>query len=172
MPMKRNPTILALDPGLRDLGYAVLSGKRLLEANVLPLRAHPADRRLGIAKEALKGWIRAHRPGAIVWESAPRHSHLGHARVHRLIRSAEILALRRRMKAAAYSAKTVRQSVVGDGWATKPEVAKVICARFPELRVYVGHDRKWKAAYWHNLFDAVALALHHQLVSKPPSRSR
>ena len=30
-----DPTILAIDPGLRDLGYAVLSGRKLLASGVI-----------------------------------------------------------------------------------------------------------------------------------------
>ena len=45
MTVKKADTILAIDPGLRDLGYAVLSGRRLLTAGVLALRAVPASQR-------------------------------------------------------------------------------------------------------------------------------
>ena len=82
------------------------------------------------------------------------------------------LARKRRLKLATYSARTVRGSVVGDGWAGKREVAESIAGKFPDLRVHLTHDRKWKERYWQNMFDAVAFALHHQAVSKPPSRSR
>jgi hypothetical protein len=36
-------TILAFDPGLRELGYAVLQGRRLLTGGVLALRLLPKD---------------------------------------------------------------------------------------------------------------------------------
>jgi Holliday junction resolvasome RuvABC endonuclease subunit len=81
------------------------------------------------------------------------------------------LAKRGRLTVVDYSVKTVRQTVVGDGWAGKREVAKAICRRFAELRVHLTQDRKWKERYWQNMFDAIALALHHQ-ATHPPSRSR
>jgi Holliday junction resolvasome RuvABC endonuclease subunit len=169
----KSDIILALDPGLRDLGYAVLSGRRLLACGVRTLRSLPAGDRLRAARESLRAWVRGYRPSSIVWEAAPKHSVLGHARVHRFIRSAARMAEARGICSAAYSAKTVRQNVVGDGWATKAEVASALSTRFPELRVYLGHSRKWKERYWHNLFDAIAVALHHQAITKkPPSRSR
>jgi hypothetical protein len=61
---------------------------------------------------------------------------------------------------------------MGNGWAKKREVAAVIAARHPSLRVYLTQDRKWKERYWQNMFDAIALGLHHQLLIKPPSRDR
>jgi Holliday junction resolvasome RuvABC endonuclease subunit len=82
------------------------------------------------------------------------------------------IAKRFRLKLAVYSARAARRTVVGDGWAGKAEAAEAIVARFPELRVHLTHDRKWKVAHWWNMFDALALAIHHQIVSKPPSRSR
>jgi Holliday junction resolvasome RuvABC endonuclease subunit len=168
----RRDTILALDPGLRDLGFAVLSGRRLLAHGVQPLRGLPPPHRLAAAKESLRAWIRGYRPSSIVWETAPKHSVLGHARIHRFLRSATRIGWRLGLRTASYSAKTVRQNVVGYGWATKEEVARTIAGRFPELRAYLGHNRKWKERYWFNLFDAVALALHDQSLKKPPSRSR
>lgn len=168
----RTDTILALDPGLRELGFAVLRGPRLLERGVLPLRGYPADQRLPIAQKAVLAWVRAHRPTDLVWEAAPGHSVPGHQEIHRLVLWASRLARRRGIRSACYSAKTVRQGVLGDGWASKPEVARAVTARLPELRVHQGFNRKWKETYWFNLFDAAALALHHQAAAKLPSRSR
>lgn len=42
----------------------------------------------------------------------------------------------------------------------------------PQLRLYLTQDRRWKEKFWLNMFDAVALALHHQALTKPPSRGR
>ena len=60
--MKNEPTILALDPGLRDLGYAVLRGRRLITAGVLGLRQVPREERLADARRHIRGWVRIHRP--------------------------------------------------------------------------------------------------------------
>jgi Holliday junction resolvasome RuvABC endonuclease subunit len=169
---KRTDTILALDPGLRELGFAVLRGPHILDAGVRPLRDLPASDRLAAAKQSLRTWIRAFQPTVLVWEATPNHSVLGHARVHRFVRFAARVASRLGIQSVAYSTKTVRQHVVGDGWATKAAVADALTARFPHLRVYRGFSRQWKERYWHNLFDAAALALHHQSASQPPSRSR
>lgn len=171
--MRKKPeTILALDPGLRDLGYAVLSGKELVMPNVLPLRSVHPRRRLQRVEKAIEAWIRAYHPDVLVVEQIPKRpldSLAGLPALGRLIRR---IAGRRRIKFVTYSAKTARRTVVGDGWAGKKEVAEAICTRFPDLRVHLTQNRKWKERYWQNMFDAIALALHHQAVMKPPSRSR
>jgi Holliday junction resolvasome RuvABC endonuclease subunit len=171
MPKTDQP-ILALDPGLRDLGYAVLRGNALLASGVLALRPVPRWRRLGKVQESFQVWIRAYRPRTLVLEHIPKRpldSLAGLPALGRLLRR---MANRRKLSLHVYSPKTVRQSVVGDGWAGKREVAEALSGRFPELRVHLTQDRKWKERYWQNMFDAVALALHHQSLTQPPSRSR
>jgi len=170
--MRKNPdTILAVDPGLRELGYAVLAGKSLITSSVLPLRwVHPV-RRLRTVDESLEAWIRAYHPRVLVLEHIPKRpldSLAGLPALGRLLRR---VAKRRRVKLVEYSAKTARRTVPGNGWAGKREVAEAITAQFPDLRVHLTQNRKWKERYWQNMYDAIALALHHQ-TTQPPSRSR
>ena len=172
MTPRNDRPILAIDPGLRELGYAVLAGKKILAAGVLPLRTTPKNLRLGKVRDSMTSWIRAYRPRSLVLEHVPRRALDTLAGLPALGRLLKRLATRRRLSVTAYSAKAVRRSVVGDGWAGKRETAEAVCARFPELKVQLTQDRKWKERHWQNMFDAVALALHHQLQTKPPSRSR
>jgi Holliday junction resolvasome RuvABC endonuclease subunit len=73
---------------------------------------------------------------------------------------------------AVYSPQQVRATVAGNGKAKKAEAAIAVALRFPQLRVYLTQDRRWKERFWQNMFDAIALALHHQAAMKPPSRGR
>lgn len=172
MPTTTKRPVLALDPGMRDLGYAVTLGKRLIIADVLSLRRIPKRRRLAAVREAMHVWMRAYRPRTLVLEHMPNRPLDNLAGLPALGRLLRRMAAARRIKVATYSARTVRSNVVGNGWAGKREVAEALSARFPDLRVHLTHDRKWKEAYWQNMYDAVALALHHQSQTKPPSRSR
>jgi Holliday junction resolvasome RuvABC endonuclease subunit len=169
---KKIDTLLALDPGLRELGYAILEGSRLLTHGVLPLRSVPKAERLSRIRESFRAWMRGYEPDTLVLEDIPKRplDHLGG--LPALGRSLKRLASEFWLEQATYSARAVRQSVVGDGWAGKRETAESVCAVFPDLRVYLTQDRKWKEAHWQNMFDAVALGLHHQAVTTPPSRSR
>jgi len=170
--MQKNPDrILALDPGLRELGFAVLQGQRLVSSGVLGLRRTPKDERLAKARKHLKSWMQTHRPDIVVVEKTYRHPVPWLDQLHQLSRSAQNLATRRRAAFAMYSPQSVRATVAGNGKAKKPEVAIAVAHRFPSLRVYLTQDRRWKERYWQNMFDAIALALHHQS-TQPPSRSR
>ncbi len=170
--MKHDPTILALDPGLRDLGWAVLRGRRLLAHGVLGLRRLPKVDRLGTARRHVRACVRTHRPTVIVLEKTYRHPVPWLNGPHGVTLYARALARRRHLGFATYAPQRVRMTVLGNGKGTKREVAAVVAARFPALRVYLTQDRKWKELYWQNMFDAVALALHHQSASQPLSRSR
>ena len=168
---KKTDTILALDPGLRDLGYAVLHGRRLVTSGVLSLRRVPKAERLTAARSHVRTWLRTHRPQVLVVEKTYRHPLPWLDELHRLTRSACNLATRQHTAFAMYSPQSVRATIAGNGKAKKPEVAIAVAHRYPSLRVYLTQDRRWKERYWQNMFDAIALALHHQ-ATHPPSRSR
>ena len=170
--MRKTPdTILALDPGLRDLGYAVLHGQRLVTSGVLGLRRVPREERLATARRNVRSWLQIHRPDVLVVEKTYRHPVLWLNQLHQISRSAKNLATRQDAAFAMYAPQRVRATVVGNGKAKKPEVAIAVAHRFPSLRVYLTQDRRWKERYWQNMFDAIALALHHQ-ATQPPSRGR
>jgi len=167
----KTDTILALDPGLRDLGYAVVHGRRLVTSGVLALRSAPKDERLAMARKSIRAWLRTHQPDIVVVEKTYRHPVPWLDQLHRLSRSARNLATRQHADFTMYSPQSVRATVAGNGKAKKPEVAIAVAHRYPSLRVYLTQDRRWKERYWQNMFDAIALALHHQ-ATHPPSRSR
>ncbi len=171
--MRKTPeTILALDPGLRELGYAVLTGRRLAASGVLSLKDSPRRRRLAVAREHIQRLTNAHQPTAIVVEKTHPHSLPWLNDLHKLTRAVRRIAAQRSATFSGYAPQTARKTLVGDGWAKKPEVAAAVAHRFPQLRVHLTQDRRWKERYWYNLFDAVALALHHQRSPQPPSRGR
>jgi len=171
--MQRQPEIvLAIDPGLRDLGYAVLQGERLVTSGVLGLRRVPKQDRLDTARTYVRSWLRTHRPTVVVVEKTYRHPVPWLNQLYQLSRTAQNLATRRHAAFAMYSPQRVRATVAGNGKAKKPEVAIAVAHRYPSLRVYLTQDRRWKERYWQNMFDAIALALHHQNTTQPPSRSR
>ena len=162
MPRKHPTTILALDPGTRELGYAVLSGHRLVTAGALALRLLPKAERGREARTRITALVKAHRPGAIVAEKTFRHPVPWLNELHDLTLFARRQARRFGANFYAYAPQRVRATVAGNGKAKKAEVALAIAQRFPALRVYLTQDRRWKERLWLNMFDALALALHHQ----------
>jgi Holliday junction resolvasome RuvABC endonuclease subunit len=173
MPRNPNRPILAIDPGTRELGYAVLARNRLLDHGVIPLRPLPKEQRLQEATRGIGRLVDRHRPGALVLEKTYRHPVPWLNDLHRITLAARRIAKAWRIKFHAYSPQAVRQTTAGNGKASKAEAAVHVAHRFPQLRLLLTQDRRWKERYWLNGIDAAALAWHHQhLTNQPPSRSR
>jgi len=63
------------------------------------------------------------------------------------------------LEVVCYEPSTIKKFITGNGRASKMEVARVVNAQYPELKVYMTQDRKWKEEYHQNMFDAVALGI-------------
>ncbi len=169
--MRKNPsTILAIDPGLRELGFVVLSEKRIVASGVRPLFLTPFPSRIPEARRVLKGLLAAYRPGVVIVERTYAHPTGSLSSVHHLAASLLKVCQRRHVRTVTYPPQTVRKFITGNGNDEKRAAAKVLAARFPELRIHVSNDRIWKTRFWLNLFDALALAVYHR--AQPPSRNR
>lgn len=66
---------------------------------------------------------------------------------------------RKKLKVLSYAPNTVKKYICGSGRAGKEEVARVMVAKYPELKVYLTQNRAWKEKYHQNMFDAVALGM-------------
>lgn len=172
--MSRNSDrpILAIDPGTRELGYAVLLGRKLLDHGVMPLRSLPREDRLHEAKVGMGRLVARHRPIALVLEKTYRHPVPWLHDLHRITLSARRIAKAWRIGFYAYAPQAVRQRTAGNGKASKAEAALHVAHRFPQLRLLLTQDRRWKERYWLNDLDAVGLAWYHKQLRQPPSRSR
>jgi Holliday junction resolvasome RuvABC endonuclease subunit len=73
----------------------------------------------------------------------------------------EIVALAKhcRLRIVSLSPNAIKKRICGNGWATKEAVAKAVITRYPELKAYLVHERKWKERFHNNMFDAVAVGL-------------
>ena len=69
------------------------------------------------------------------------------------------VARSRRVPVRAYAPSTVKKRGTGNGRAGKAEVAQVVVSRYPELKVYLDQDRKWKTRFHANRFDAIAVGI-------------
>jgi crossover junction endodeoxyribonuclease RuvC len=153
--------ILALDPGTRKTGYALLQDDKLLYHGVKVFaKDRPPRESLREARRAVLGLITTLKPDVLAVEQAffsirtPRTALLN-------VYYRQILYLGRRanLKVLAYAPSTVKKSLTGFGWASKHQVAQMVVYRFPELKAYLIQERSWKSLHHSNMFDAVAVGL-------------
>lgn len=158
MSRKSKHRILALDPGTRYLGYAVLDGDDLLYhgVRVLPKGASPAES-IGAARATVLEIINHLQPTVIAIETftGGRKSRINvQARVVTVIRR---LGELRRLQVVGYAPPTIRKFVCGSGRAGKRDVSLVLVRRYPELRPYLVRECRWKERFHGHMFDAVAV---------------
>jgi Holliday junction resolvasome RuvABC endonuclease subunit len=160
---KTNHTILAIDPGITHLGYAVLRGSRLAAAGVHAIRVAGESARQREIRAVASDWLKDFRPLAVVLEATYHHRQPVFESLHRTAKTIESVVRKRRLTVYTVSVRTVRRVLAGNGNATKQELARAIAILFPTLRVYLKQDRRWKERYFANMFDAVALAVFHKV---------
>jgi crossover junction endodeoxyribonuclease RuvC len=151
--------ILAIDPGTKEMGVALLESENLIyhSVHVIKNRASASDI-LAEGRKIVSRLLDDYRPDILAIEntflSSKRTILLG-------IFTEEMKALGRKkgLKVEGYASNTVKKFIAGNGRATKDEVAQMIASKYPELRAYLNQNPKWKRLYHENMFDAVALAL-------------
>lgn len=158
--MSKSSRILAVDPGTRQIGLAVLDGQKLIYHGVHTV----ADRSTGETilrdvRELFQRLLRDFSPDRVVVERTFLSKSSNIALLTVVADEVARLARRQGLPVGAIAPCTVRKALCGFGHASKEALAKVIVAKYPHLRVYLVERPKWKAAYNFNRFDAIGLGL-------------
>jgi Holliday junction resolvasome RuvABC endonuclease subunit len=152
-------TILAIAPGTRELGFAVLCGKNLLYYGVKTVtdRKNPAN-----VLEKVSGFTRSlikkYRPTDLAIEKTFL-THKNWALLAVIAEQVKAVARDAQLPVYEYAPRAIRERLCESGKTTKREAAKVLSERFPELKRYFLRADKWERDYYANLFDAVAAAV-------------
>jgi crossover junction endodeoxyribonuclease RuvC len=125
--------ILGIDPGLRITGYGVVRWKALkpllVDAGVIRLGERQSiPRRLVELESELDSILDEHRPDICAVEQL--YAHYGHPRTAILMGHARgvilLAAARRQVRVVELSANRVKQSVTGNGHASKEQMQRAI----------------------------------------------
>lgn len=151
------PTILAINPGTRYIGIAVLKGQELLDWQVKVVNGKWSLAKLRKITALVDDLIAEHEPTAFVLK-----------RLHPARRSpaleqmcAEILNLAKAHHLAVYeySIKELEESLAPSLRANKQNLTETVCSRFPFLIRELRRERKHDNPYHIRMFEAVALAI-------------
>jgi crossover junction endodeoxyribonuclease RuvC len=144
--------IIGVDPGSRFTGYGVIQWEgnqsRYVDSGCLSVGAYPTAERLQKIFSGLQELIQLHQPQEAAIEQIFMHQNPGSALKLGQARGAAIVALG--MAVAEYSARQVKQSVVGYGAAGKTQVQHMV-----KRLLNISHELQADAA------DALAIALCH-----------
>ena len=150
--------ILGIDPGLRSTGYGIIdalpSQHRVIAAGDIRPRAwEPLAARLAFLHASLAALIMRHRPDTAVLEKLfTHHAHVTTAALMAHARGVACVTVQEQgLMLAEYPPTQVKQSLTGNGHASKEQVARMVAAR---LGV---REARWSF----DATDALALAIVH-----------
>ena len=152
--------ILAIDPGIREMGIAVFDDEKLVHHGVLCLRDGRVSKDIrAYDRDLLRTIIVDYHPELVALERTMIGNSGNSATLNRVSAYIRRLCRRQGIRIRVFAASTVKKHLTGDGRAGKMEVAWTVARRYPELRAYLRQKAKWRARYHANMFDAIALAL-------------
>ena len=150
--------ILGIDPGLRSTGYGIIdalpSQHRVIAAgDIRPSAQEPLAARLAFLHASLTVLIMRHRPDTAVLEKLfTHHAHVTTAALMAHARGVVCVTVQEQgLALAEYPPTQVKQSLTGNGHASKAQVARMV-----RMRLGCG-DPEWSF----DTTDALALALVH-----------
>lgn len=160
MSHKKNPIILALDPGTKEMRIAVLDGYVLEDYMVKTFRnGRKPHELLGQAKETMVKLLEKYEPDVVVIEKPFFAKTKRSALLTFLVDELRIHARAGKTSLKEFEPWKVRKLLLGNPKATKREVAKYVIQVFPELEQHYYPGDFWKERYWSHVFDAVALGI-------------
>lgn len=152
--------ILAIDPGTKELGIAVLIGSQLAYYAVKTFKQRQVPHAfLAEVSGFIDSLISDYQPTAMAIEKTfliQRDSALLN------VAAAEIKHTGRQcgLLVYEYEPMLVKQKICSEtNKPTKRQVADVLTHRFPELAQFLSRPSKWEQLYWAHVFDAVAVGV-------------
>lgn len=160
MSNTKKTRVLAIDPGTRHMGVAVLDGGRLIYHGVesVPKGRSPHET-LKAGRKTVLRFINDFRPDILAIEKTFFANNRNSALLNVFADEIQAVGKRKGLTVRAFAPSAVKKAVCENGWAKKDEVARAVVLRYPELKPYIGQDRKWKSRYHSNRFDAVAVGM-------------
>jgi len=171
---KNHAKILAIDPGTREMGIAFLDEGKLIHfgVKVIKKRKSPHET-LREGRKIILRLIKDFKPDVLVVEKVFFANNRSASLLNVFVDEIRAIGRRKGIKVIGYAPSTAKKIICGNGRASKEEVARAVVSTFPELKVFLTQDRKWKEKYHQNMFDAVALGMifaKHEKVRTPDQR--
>lgn len=150
--------ILAINPGAKEMGIAVLDGEDLLYYGVKTVRFNgvPGGGIVGAAERIVRRLVDDYRPDYLAVEK-PNARQRSASRIALVSPAIRELAKREGLVLREFAMNEVRR-FTDEGKTTKKEIAKWLVGRYPELEQYLLRRSKWERQYYAHMFGAVAIS--------------
>ena len=152
--------ILAIDPGTRNIGFALLDKGQLVHYGVKTIvRVGSPSEKLKQGRRIILRLINDFRPEILVVEKTFFANNRNSVLLNVFADEIKMVGKRKGLNVQSLAANSVRKLICGNGAASKDDVARAVVSRYPELKPFLTSDRRWKETYHRNMFDAVALGM-------------
>lgn len=150
--------ILAIDPGSRELGYAVLVGDRLTVYGIKSLR-RPGQARFAVLVTQCTALVDAVKPSLIALvHSDPARAKRSEWHTRILDRIAGV-ALQRAIPTCKIDIAVIKQTIAGHSGVSKWQLTDSVSTRVPHLRARLWKKGTPQQRYISHMFVAVACGL-------------
>ncbi len=152
---------LAISPGTREMGFAILESTELLYFGVHTFKHRQAVRSfLAEGRQFIQGLIDTFAPQGLVLEKTWYAHSTRSARLRGFVEAMQRSALGQGINVFIYTPTMVKKMLCDDGNVTKREVAETLVQQhYSYLAKYLRTDLRTRDRYWQHMFDAVALGL-------------
>jgi len=157
---KNNPTVLALYPNTRGLGYAVFdSPKDLVDYGMGYIK--PVSNTKTITR--VKEYIQHYKPDIVLVRAIRQSESRKMKRVENLVAHICNQASAQGLKVYRYNRNQIQEIFSQFGSSTKFHISKKISEWYPELQNIKNPVRKFWETEYHNagIFDAISLGVTH-----------
>jgi len=153
---KRPLTNLAINPGTRYLGIAVLEGAELLDWGVKVINGSWSPEKLKRITTIIVGLIEQWQPSTLAVKRL--HPARSSSRLLRLLAEITKLSSRHHLSLRQYSIADLEAFFCLDERLNKKHLVQAVVSRYPELLPEFQHDERSRNPYHLRMFEAVALA--------------
>lgn len=151
--------ILAIDPGTREIGFAVLNGNELLDYGVKRVSKQTNSRALMRKVDAVITRLFVQYSPTLLAIKQPVVVQYSGRLVETVSEQIKTTSEQYGLPVYEFEPKAIRQFVCQSPKATKQDMAKIIAERCLELAKYADPKNKEEALYWGRMFEAIAAGL-------------
>ena len=152
--------VLAIHPGRRKMGVAVLEGNELLYWGVTGFREKDVRELLDGVRNRVQSLIQVYQPGMLAVERPHAARLKASPALEMIVERISAVAVADSLYFCLYDALTIRRHLCGQERATRRQMITQIVARYPHLSRYAAPGvSRWQESYWLPMFAAVGVGL-------------
>jgi len=152
---KKNPKILAVNPGTRYLGIAVFKGPELLDWRVKVVKGKWSKEKLQKIMMLLYSFIERHEPNVLAIKKL--HRSRSSKNLNCLVNRIKQSSRRKGLKVYQYSIKDLEAFFFSEDKANKNKLVETLASKYPFLVHEFKKENANKNSYHIRVFEAVAL---------------